>query len=351
MRSGAPVSAPGAAMVLLPATAATVHWGHFDRAIPPVLTVASGTTIRTEAVTHHAGDAPDLLMDPAITALFEDVTDRGPGPHILTGPVGVEGARPGDTLEVRILSLTPRLHYGSNLAAHWGLLYDTMGKERVTIWKIDPELLTASAAFAFDWTTTPLVESPGTLVAPGTVPREPALAGVTVPLRPHLGTMGVAPVAPGRHSSVPPGLHGGNIDNWRAGSGTSMHYPVGVDGALLSLGDPHLSQGDGEISGTALEASLDVVIQVAVRRDFPVDRPLLETPTHWYLHGFGDTLDEAIVDAAGAALRFLDRRFGLSADDAYALMSVAGDFTVTQVVDGRLGVHAGVAKSLVPWRG
>jgi acetamidase/formamidase len=129
-----------------------------------------------------------------------------------------------------------------------------------------------------------------------------------------------------------------------------MYYPVARPGALLSLGDPHLSQGDGEISGTALEASLDVVLQLRIRRDFPVDVPVLETPTHWYVHGFGDDLDEAMADAARSQLRFLDRHFGLSADDAYSLMSVGGDFAVTQVVDRRQGVHAGIAKAVLAGR-
>jgi acetamidase/formamidase len=158
--------------------------------------------------------------------------------------------------------------------------------------------------------------------------------------------MGVAPAEAGRHSSVPPGLHGGNVDNWRAGPGTTMYYPVAVPGALLSLGDPHLSQGDGEISGTALEASLNVVLQVRIRRDLPVEVPMLETPTHWYTHGFGDDLDEAMTAAARSMLRFLQEFWGLTADDAYSLMSVGGDFTITQVVDSRQGVHAGVAKAI-----
>jgi acetamidase/formamidase len=334
----------------LPAEPGTVHWGYFDQDLEPVLTVPSGAIISVEAITHHAGDAPDLLMDEPISRLFEKVTDRGPGPHILTGPIAVRGARPGDVLEVRILSLEPRIDFGSNLAAHWGHLYGDFGKERVTVWSIDRQLMTAQAAFAYDWKTTPLANAPGTLVPPGSVARKAALADVVVPLRPHLGTMGVAPAAPGRHSSVPPGVHGGNVDNWRAGPGTSMHYPVARPGALLSLGDPHLSQGDGEISGTALEASLDVVIQVRIRRDLPFDVPVLETPTHWYVHGFGDNLDEAMADAARGQLRFLNRLFGLSADDAYSLMSVGGDFAVTQVVDQRQGVHAGIAKSIVAGR-
>jgi acetamidase/formamidase len=162
--------------------------------------------------------------------------------------------------------------------------------------------------------------------------------------------MGVAPAAPGRHSSIPPGLHGGNIDNWRAGPGTSMYYPVTRPGALLSLGDPHLSQGDGEISGTALEASLDGVLQVRLRRDLPIDVPVLETSTHWYVHGFGDDLDEAMADAARSQLRFLRNMWGLAPDDAYSVMSVGGDFTVTQVVDQRQGIHAGIAKAVMAGR-
>jgi acetamidase/formamidase len=334
----------------LAAAAGNVHWGYFDQGLAPALTVPSGAVVSVEAVTHHAGDAPDLLMDEGIAALFAQVTDRGPGPHILTGPIAIEGAAPGDVLEVRILSLEPRLDHGSNLAAHWGHLYGDFAKERVTIWAIDRPTMTARAEFAFDWKTTPLADAPGTIVPPGSLPREPALADVVVPLRPHLGTMGVAPAAPGRHNSIPPGLHGGNIDNWRAGPGTTMYYPVTRPGALLSLGDPHLSQGDGEISGTALEASLDVVLQVRVRRDLPIDVPVLETPTHWYVHGFGDTLDEAMTDAARSQLRFLRNMWGLTADDAYSVMSVGGDFTVTQVVDQRQGIHAGIAKSAMGGR-
>src|SRR6202043_641764 len=115
----------------LAAAAGNVPWGYFDQGLAPALTVPSGAVVSVEAVTHHAGDAPDLLMDEGIAALFAQVTDRGPGPHILTGPIAIEGAAPGDVLEVRILSLDPRLDHGSNLAAHWGHLYGDFAKERV----------------------------------------------------------------------------------------------------------------------------------------------------------------------------------------------------------------------------
>ena len=332
----------------LPATPQTVHWGYFDPGLEPVLTVDSGDLVRIEAVTHHAGDAPDLLMDDGIAAIFAEVDDRGPGPHVLTGPIAVAGARPGDVLEVRILSAEPRLPYGSNLAAHWGHLYDDFGHERVTVYRIDAEAMLARAVFAYPWTASPLCDAPGTIVAPDPASRVPALDGVQIPLRPHFGTMGVAPAAPGRTSSIPPGDHGGNIDNWRIGAGGTMHYPVAVTGGLLSVGDPHVSQGDGEVSGTALEASLTGLLQLTVRRDLPYRVPVLEDASHLLVHGFGDDLDAAMRAASRRTLDVLGARYGLSRDDAYSLLSVACDFTVTQVVDGRQGVHASVAKAMFP---
>ncbi|MGH9093483.1 MAG: acetamidase/formamidase family protein [Acidimicrobiales bacterium] len=333
----------------LDANPASVHWGYFDRALAPVLTVASGDTVAVRTVTHHSGDAPELMMDDAVRALFHGVppAERGPGPHVLTGPIAVDGALPGDVLEVRIRSLEPRFGHGSNLAANWGHLYPDFGKERVTIWSVDPASGTARAELAYDWKTTPIVDAPGTVVPPGSVPREAVAREMVVPLRPHLGTVGLAPAAPGRHSSVPPGDHGGNIDNWRAGPGTSYFLPVQVPGALLSMGDPHMAQGDAELSGTALEASLDAVVELHLRPDVAWTVPVLETPTHWHVHGFGDTLDDAMRATARRVLRFLEQTWELGADDAYSLASVGVDFAVTQVVDRRIGVHGMVAKDLV----
>src|SRR3954466_10425797 len=355
----------------LPATPSTVHWGYFDPRLAPVLTVASGDLVAIETLTHHAGDAPDLLMDAGVTDVFDRVTDRGPGPHLLTGPIAVDGALPGDVLQVDILEATPRLPYGSNLAAHWGFLYDEIPVERVTIYELDTDASLGRALFAYDWTATPLADQPGTLVTPhtdarpppppaqpgplvtpDTDARQPALPGVVVPLRPHFGTMGVAPVAPQRVSSVPPGDHGGNVDNWRIGAGGRMYYPVQVRGALLSVGDPHVSQGDGEISGTALEASLNGLLRLTIRRDLPFTVPVLETATELLVHGFGDTLDEAMKAAALRTHAILQSYLGLSAVDAYSFLSVAGDFTVTQVVDQRQGVHGRIDKRCFPrWTG
>lgn len=332
----------------LPATPDTVHWGYFDPALPPVLTVDSGDLVQIEAVTHHAGDAPDLLMDAGIERIYAQVEDRGPGPHVLTGPIAIAGARPGDVLQVEILSAEPRLPHGSNLAAHWGHLYEDFRKERVTIFELDVASLLGRALFAYDWNASPLVQAPGTIVAPTSVVRQRALDGVVVPLRPHFGTMGVSPAATSRHSSIPPGEHGGNVDNWRIGAGARMLYPVQVPGALLSIGDPHVSQGDGEISGTALEASLNGVLRLTVRSDLAITAPVLETGTEVLVHGFGDDLDEAMRAAARRTLDLLAARYGLSRDDAYAFTSMAVDFTVTQVVDGRQGVHARIDKRCFP---
>ena len=228
----------------LRATPKTVHWGYFDAALAPAITVANGDIIRAEAITHHAGDAPELMMDSGITAIFDAIPpeDRNPGVHIMTGPIFVEGAKPGDVLEVRYLQMTPRLRYGSNLAANWGHLYKEFGeKERVTIYRMDSATQTAEAEFAYDFPGKYLI--PGAITRAGDCCREPALRGIRVPVRPHLGTAGVAPDVAGRVSSIPPGAHGGNIDNWRIGAGSTMFYPVQVDGALFSIGDPHISQG------------------------------------------------------------------------------------------------------------
>lgn len=331
------------------ATPDTVHWGYFDPARAPSLIVESGDLIQAQAVTHHAGDAPDLMMDEQITRIFREVpeADRNPGVHIMTGPIFVKDAKPGDMLEVRYLRMTPRFRFGSNLAANWGYLYNEFDqKERVTIYQLDPNAETASAHYAYDFQGKYLI--PGTITNCPECDRQPALKGIRVPVRPHLGTAGVAPDIAGRTSTIPPGKHGGNIDNWRIGAGATMYYPVQVDGALFSIGDPHVSQGDGEISGTAIEASLDVLFQIVLRKDFSFPSPLLETPNNWIVHGFDEDLNVATKNAALDMLTLLTEHQRLSRNDAYSLMSVAADFAVTQVVDGRQGAHVRISRDIFP---
>jgi acetamidase/formamidase len=337
---------------MLRATPETIHWGYFHPAIKPALRVASGDLILAEAITHHAGDAPELMMDDAITRIFTEVpeADRNPGVHIMTGPIYVEGAEPGDMLEVRYLQMTPRSNYGSNLAANWGHLYEEFDKkERVTIYALNPNTNTASAHYAYDFPGTYLV--PGTITHCAECDRMPALEGISIPARPHLGTAGVAPAVGERVSTIPPGLHGGNIDNWRIGAGATMYYPVQVAGGLFSIGDPHVSQGDGEISGTAIEASLNCLFQIILRKDFVFPSPLLETPNNWIVHGFHEDLNQAMKNASLDMLHLLTEHQGLSRNDAYSLMSVAADFGVTQVVDGTKGIHVRIDRGIFPAKG
>jgi acetamidase/formamidase len=333
----------------LRATPQTVHWGYFDPAKAPVVKVKSGDLIQAEAVTHHAGDDPDLMFDEGVKAIFDGIPpeDRNPGVHIMTGPIYVEDAKPGDMLEVRYLSMTPRNRYGSNLAANWGYLYKEFGeKERVTIYQIDETGQTASALYAYDFPG--FYKTPGTITRCPECDRQKALEGVRIPVRPHLGTAGVAPDVSGRVSTIPPGLHGGNIDNWRIGAGSKMYYPIQVDGALFSIGDPHISQGDGELSGTAIESSLDVLFQVILRKDFHFHSPLLEAPDCWIVHGFNEDLNLAMRDASMGMLTLLNEHQGLSKNDAYSLMSITADFGVTQVVDGVRGIHVRIPRNIFP---
>ena len=339
---------PGA-LHTLKATPSTVHWGYFDPSIAPSLRIKSGDLVSAEAITHHAGDAPHLMMDEAVTRIFTEIPedDRNPGVHIMTGPIYVEDAKPGDVLEVRYLRMVPRNNYGSNLAANWGYLYKEFGeKERVTIYELDPNSNTASALYAYDFEGKYLI--PGTITNCPECDRQPALNGVRVAARPHLGTAGVAPAVDGRVSTIPPGAHGGNIDNWRIGAGSTMYYPVQVEGGLFSIGDPHVSQGDGEISGTAIESSLNVLMQIVLRKDFVSPGPLLETPKYWIVHGFDEDLNVAMRDASLNMLTLLSDHVGLSKNDAYSLMSVASDFGVTQVVDGKQGCHVRIPRDIFP---
>lgn len=358
----------------LTATPDTCFWGYLSRDEPAILRVDSGTELTIEAVTHHSGDAPDLLMDDGVRAIWDGIAeaDRTPGVHIMTGPIEVVGAQPGDTLRVDLIAMRPRFAHGSNCAAHWGLFYDTFGKERITIYELDPAPgeqradgsaaapsgsagapavfgHTARPVFGFDFSARQLYDLPGVVSERDVAARQAFAPGrdVRVPVRPHLGVMGVAPGDAGRRSSIPPGVFGGNVDNWRFGPGATVFYPVFTEGAGFYVGDPHFAQGDGEICGTAIEASLDVTLRLSVVRDLPVTAPMLLADDRWYTHGFGDTLDEAMRMAAEQMLRFLVDRGGYTMDEAYSLASVAIDLGVTQVVDGTVGCHAGVDRSIV----
>lgn len=339
----------------LVATPDHCYWGYLDQAEPAVLEVDPGTELVVEAVTHHSGDAPDLLMDDGVRAIWDGIpaADRAPGVHIMTGPIHVRGAQPGDTLRVELLDMRPRMPYGSNCAANWGLFHEQMGKERITIYElVDPPAdgtftTTARPVFGFDFTALELYDVPGVISEPDPGRREAFSRPVEVPVRPHLGVMGVAPNTSERVSSIPPGVFGGNVDNWRFGPGATIHYPVFTEGAGFYVGDPHFAQGDGEICGTAIEASLDVRLRLSLAPEVPVTAPLLDTGTHWYTHGFGAGLDEAMAMAAEQMLRLLVDTGGFTMDEAYSLASVAVDLGITQVVDGTVGCHAAVSHDIL----
>ena len=408
----------------LPATSETIHWGYFSKNVDPVLTVISGDFITIETLSHHANDDASLMVDgdPGAESVFrwtgdgKGVDRRGAGPldaslfgrgageglgvHILTGPVYIEGAAPGDIVEVRILDLRPRPSanpdhpgkaFGSNAAAWWGYHYQDLiteprPREVVTIYEIDVtgERTWARALYNYRWVpqTDPYgvehatIDYPGVPVDHDTVDKNtPVLPGVRVPIRPHFGTMGLAPVEADFVNTIPPGYFGGNIDNWRIGKGGTMYYPVAVPGGLLSAGDPHAAQGDSELAGTAIETSLTGVIQVILHKQETLagtvlqglDYPLLETDTEYVVHGFSyanylaelgenaqseinnrSSVDNAMRDAFRKMRKFLMNAKGLSEDEAITLMSVAADFGVTQVVDGNWGVHGIIPKGIFP---
>jgi len=404
----------------LPATDKTVHWGYFSRMLPPVLEIASGDIVTVETLSHHCGDDYERMVrgDSGAESIYrwtageKTVARRGAGPvganvygrgagegfgvHICTGPIAVAGAEPGDVIEVRILDVRRRANtrfgnrtFGSNAAAWWGfhykdLLTEPRPREIITIYEIDGAegREYARALYSYRWTPQtdpdgivhPTIDYPGVCVDHATIEKNhDVLKNVRIPVRPHFGVIALAPREAGLVDSIPPSYFGGNIDDKRAGRGATLYLPVSVAGGLLSIGDPHAAQGDGEVCGTAIECSLTGTFQIVLhkKRDHAgkpfadLNYPLLETPHEWVLHGFtcsnylaelGQTaqseiykrssLDPAMRDAFRKMRRFLMTAKGLTEDEAISLMSVAVDFGITQVVDGNWCVHGILRKSL-----
>jgi acetamidase/formamidase/AraC-like DNA-binding protein len=404
----------------LPLHPSTVHWGYLSRHLPPVLHLGSGERVVIETVTQHGGDDRARMIDgdAAVEAVFawtregKAVDRRGAGPmsasifgrgagegfgvHILSGPIFVEGAEPGDWLTVTVLQARPRpcadpafagRAFASSAAAWWGYQYGDLTsrparREAVTIYETDAEGGDgwATPVHSFRWTpqTDPfgvvhsIMDYPGVIVDPATVRPVPATPGLRVPMRPHFGFVGVAPAEADMVDSIPPGRFGGNIDNWRAGVGSTVILPISVPGALLSIGDPHFAQGDGEISGTALEGSLTGEFRIGlIKRDAAPERfeaaggPFVETADAFiliafsypnYLRDLGGnaqaeiythaTLDRAMRNAWRQSRDFLRAWLGVTEDEAVSLISIAVDFGVTQLVDGNIAVHASVPKAL-----
>jgi len=326
----------------------TVQWGAFDGSVAPVCTVSSGDIVRIECLAHHAGDAPDYMMDDAIRAIYDGIPEdrRGPGVHIVTGPIYVKGAEPGDTLECHVLSMEPRLKYGVNFQGQWGLLdKEFNGREHVIVYEADVKTATAKALFQFPYDS-PQRSIPGRYTKVPHSERKPVLEGIAVPLGLHFGTAGVCPPSDEPVSTVPPGVHGGNVDNREFVVGTSMFYPVHKKGALFWAGDTHFAQGDGEVNGTAIEAHVNATIQLVLHKGTRSKNPILETPDLWICHGLNEDLDEAAKEAVLEMIALLGREWGLSREEAYSVCSIAGNLRVTQVVDGVKGAHIAIRRDL-----
>jgi acetamidase/formamidase len=332
------------------ATPEIVTWGFYDNSRAPACKIDSGDIVWFEVFSHHAGDAPDYMMDDAIREIYETIKmeDRGPGCHPMSGMVYINGVKPGDVVECRVLDLRcrPTTPYGINFQANWGLLYDTLGKEEhVTLYKIDEKTATAEAVFTYKYPGF-LGTKTGPITPPETVDRRPTLKNIRIPINYHIGTAAMAPAASGKINTIPPGIFGGNMDqrNWSVGS--SMYFPAQVPGGLFCVGDCHSAEGDGEVSGTAIETNMSCLVQLIVRDDIKINNPVLETPTRWFTHGFNSDLDEATRLAVLEMVNFLGANKGLTKTEAYSLISVAGDVNITQVVDQEKGVHCSIRKDI-----
>ena len=326
LASGLPLSSQVRELRLIPAN---VHWGYYDARLKPVLTIQSGETVRVETML--AGGLERVRLTGAsesdIPASLKEVenaiTDRGPGAHPLTGPIYVEGAEPGDVLEVRILGFEYLHNFGvSGFVPERGTLPDEFPYVRYKLIRFN--------------------------VPAGTAEFRP---GVTLPLAPFFGSMGVAPPpAMRRISSGPPGVHTGNLDNRELVAGSVLYMPVHAPGGLLSVGDGHALQGDGEVSLTALETSLRGTLQIFVRKGKSLLWPRAETPTHFITMGLNPDLDEAARLATREMIAFLMAEKGMSRDEAYILCSLGVHLHVTQLVDGTKGIHAMLPKALFSGR-
>lgn len=307
----------------LEAAPATVAYGYYWSEAKPVLRIASGDILDVDTL---LTSTPDRLekagvaaadVQPALRAIVDGVKDRGPGGHILTGPVFVEGAEPGDALEVRVLSIDLPIAYGYNGCS--GFIRENC--------------------------------APGTPIRIIPLDRQRMVgrfkANIEIPLRPFFGSMGVAPPpAAGRVSSNPPGIHAGNLDNRELVAGTTLWIPVHVPGALFEIGDGHAAQGDGEVDQTAIETSLRGRVQLTVRKGMTLAWPRAETSTDYISMGTDVDLTQATRVAIQEMVDFLSATKGLSKHEAYQLTSIAGNVAITQLVDGTMGVHVKMPKAV-----
>ncbi len=309
-------------MSVLSASPETIHWGYFDATQPPVRTVKSGERLTIETVSGAPAHLPPpgFHVPPELLAIHKAFPGAPFGPHILTGPVAVDGAEPGDTLEVRIEAVKLRQDWGHNFHKPLGgTLPDDFTDYRLIHIALDETTMTGRLPF-----------------------------GVTVPLNPFFGVMGTAPPpAWGRCTSIIPRAFGGNMDNRDLVAGTTLFLPVFVPGALFSCGDGHAAQGDGEVNVTAIETALEGTFTFILHKNQPLEAPRAETPTHLITCAFDPDLDRCAEVALRRMITLLVDTTTLTRADAYALLSIAGDLRITQTVNQHKGVHCTLAKSLI----
>ena len=308
----------------LPLTPAHVHWGYFDARLPPALRIAAGDRVRVETMiargVQRLKDAGvnDDEIPASLKAVEAAIADKTAGPHPLTGPIFVEGAEPGDALEIEIVSIAFLHQFGVEAINPGGGAL--------------PEDFTAPVLRLIRW-------------PPGASRLQ--FAGASISMAPFFGTIGVAPPASrGRIGSREPGRHGGNLDNKDLVAGSTLLLTVNVPGALLSIGDGHAIQADGEVTGTAVETSLRGTFEIRVRKRAQLKWPRAETRFGYISMGLDPDLDKAAEIATREMVEFLVAEKKLSREDAYVLCSIAGNLHVTQVVDGTKGVHMTIAKSI-----
>lgn len=298
----------------------TCHWGYFDAALDPVLTIQSGEIVTIDTVSGAPPVVPDaesgFYIPPALLALHAKGPPTMPG-HILTGPVAVAGAKAGDVLQVDILDVT--------LSQDWG--YNVVRP--------------LSGTLPLDFDDTHLTIIPlNTEASEATLPW-----GRTLPLAPFFGVMAVAPPpAWGRISTIEPRAHGGNLDNKELVAGTTLYLPVQTDGALFSCGDGHGAQGDGEVCVTAIETALQGRFRLTVRQDTDIAYPQAETPTHIITMGMHTDLDQCVEIALRRMITVVSARLKITRAEAYMLCSLAGDLRITQTVNREKGVHMMMSK-------
>src|SRR5215831_6518222 len=319
--------------VTLGSTPDTVIWGYLSARVPPVLRITSGTTVRIETMSHQglvtredpvtyfgrAGIKPEEVLQDAKDIYAKVPRGKGLGVHVLTGPIYVEGAEPGDALEVRVLDLEFRVPYGvNNTGPGSGVLPDLVATPTPRIIKTDPQRKIA--------------------LLPG---------GIELPLSPFLGVMGVAP-PPNLIivSSGPPGSWGGNLDFRQLTVGATLYLPVFNDGALFYAGDPHGVQGDGEVDGGALEQSLTATLQFILHKGAgkSMRGPRAEDATNYYAMGLDLDLNTAMKIAVRETVELLQEKAGLTAAEAYSVASLGVDFRITEAVDSVQVIYGTIPK-------